>query len=76
MEMLTLVEDNTGVVSGSCSTEWSLLPNANSVDSLKGLSRSKWNKNSRALTFEWPMISPMEEPVSKVNACPNLPERK
>lgn len=41
MGIVTLVEDNTSVVSGSCSTEWPLLPNANSVDSLEDLSRSK-----------------------------------
>ena len=71
----TLVENDSSIVCGSGSTERSLSPNADSVHDLEGENARFNSKRDRGLllTFECPMISPVDEPVSIMNACPNLP---
>lgn len=67
------MEDDHGIVTSSCCSEWPLVSDRNSIYYLKkrlqvvkGYMKYKW------LTFECPRISPVEEPVSIRKAWPNL----
>ena len=71
------MEDDDGIVTGSCCSEWSLVSDGNRVYHLGVINEKVWNydiylKKVEYLTFECPRISPVEEPVSIRKAWPNL----
>ena len=68
------MEDNCGVVAARRSAERPLVSNRYRVDNLwhHQVNERLAHKHGNARTLECPMISPVEEPLSIMNACPNL----
>lgn len=69
---LTLMEDDGGVIGNGCCAERSLMADGDSIHYLKGPQMGLIHVDPlmyRAQrTFECPLISPVDEPVSNMNA--------
>ena len=69
------MEDDNGIVTSGCCSEWSLVSNRNRIYHLEMIGDYKRREvyiKIEQLTFECPRISPVEEPVSIRKAWPNL----
>lgn len=68
------MKDDSSVISTSSCAEWSLMPDSYSVHDLKTVNACAAH-HMKKRTLECPIISPVEEPVSIMNAWPNLTTR-